>query len=274
MGRLSSLLLLTALMLVALPASGAGHGALDAGAPAFPALTGPVVDDAHLLPSSVREHLAEKLAAYARGTSTQVVVVTVRSLHGYPIQYFGYRLGRHWGIGQKGKNNGALLIVDADERQVRIEVGYGLEGTLTDAASFEIIHNIIIPRFKRGDYAGGIVAGTDAILALLGGHAAAVRRAQVYNLSGTGALMTLIALFGVWPLVAGFLFRSRGGRGGRGPGQGGSGSSWLLWGALGLLSGLGGGGGGFGGGFGGGGFGGGFSGGGGSFGGGGASGGW
>ena len=266
MGRLSSLLLLTALMLVALPALGAGHGALDAGAPVFPALTGPVVDDAHLLPSDVRERLAEKLAAYARGTSTQVVVVTVRSLHGYPIQYFGYRLGRHWGIGQKGKNNGALLIVDADEKQVRIEVGYGLEGTLTDAASFEIIHNIIIPRFKRGDYAGGIVAGTDAILALLGGHAAAVRRAQVYNLSGTGALMTLIALFGVWPLVAGFLFR---GRGGRGPGQGGSGGSWLLWGALGLLSGLGGGGG-----FGGGGFGGGFSGGGGSFGGGGASGGW
>ncbi|MDE2090073.1 MAG: TPM domain-containing protein [Gammaproteobacteria bacterium] len=270
MGRSPTLLLMTALCaltLVAHPARGADTSPLDAGRPAFPALTGPVVDDAHLLPPQTRSLLAEKLAQYARRTSTQVVVVTLASLHGYPIEYYGYQLGRHWGIGQKGKNNGALLIVDAGEKQVRIEVGYGLEGTLTDAASFEIIHNIIVPKFKQGDYAGGIVAGTDAILTVLGDQAAAAHRAQVREHSGTGMLMLLIVLFALWPLIATLVLRGRGGR----LSQGGAGGSWWLWWALGLLSGMGGGGGGFSGG---GGFGGGFSGGGGSFGGGGASGSW
>src|SRR6185312_1303403 len=122
--------------------------------------------EAHLLPANVSSALSQKLAAYAQQTGTQLVVVTLPTLHGYPIDQYGYQLGRHWGIGQKGKNNGALLIVDAGEKQVRIEVGYGLEGTLTDAQSFLIIHNAIIPRFRRGDYAGGITAGADAILSV------------------------------------------------------------------------------------------------------------
>jgi len=262
--RITRAVLLLGLLLVT-PAFAASNG-LDAGMPAFPALTGPVVDSAHLLPADVFNSLAQKLAAYASNSGTQLVVVTVPTLNGYPIEYYGYQLGRHWGIGQKGKNNGALLIVDAGEKQVRIEAGYGLEGTLTDAQSFNIINNIMVPRFKQGDYAGGIAAGVDAILTVLGNRQQAVAQQQVRNRSGTGFLMLVIILFALLPLIAAIF--SRGGRGG--PGKSSSGMGWLGWLALGMLSGgLGGGG------FGGGGFGGGgFSGGGGSFGGGGASGGW
>ena len=85
--------------------------------------------------------------------------------------------------------------MDAGERQVRIEVGYGLEGTLTDAQSFLIIHNVIVPHFRKGDYAGGITAGADAILSVLGGHLQAVQQQQVRDRSGTGFLMLLIVLF-------------------------------------------------------------------------------
>ena len=260
-------LLALLLVLAAIPAS-AAQSPLKAGMPPFPALTGPVVDDAHLLPEATLQQLSRKLAAYSEQNGTQLVVVTLATLNGYPIEYYGYQLGRHWGIGQKGKNNGVLLIVDAGERQMRIEVGYGLEGTLTDAQSFQIIHNVITPRFRKGDYAGGITAGADAILAVLGGHSQAVEQQQVRERGGTGFLMFLILIFVFLPLLRAML---GGGRGG--PRRMGGG--WLGWLLLGMLSGGGGRGGGFGGGgfSGGGGFGG-FSGGGGSFGGGGASGGW
>ena len=258
--------LLASLLVLAAIGPSWAQNAPDAGMPPFPALTGPVVDDAHLLPADVFEQLSRKLAAYSQQNGTQLVVVTLPTLNGYPIEYYGYQLGRHWGIGQKGKNNGVLLIVDASERQMRIEVGYGLEGTLTDAQSFEIIHNVIGPRFRRGDYAGGITAGVNAILGVLGGHLEAIEQQQVRERGGTGFLMFLILVFVLLPILRGML-----GRGGWG-GPGRMGGGWLGWLLLGMLSG----GGGRGGGYGGGGFGGGggFSGGGGSFGGGGASGSW
>ena len=259
--------LLAALFALAVIPALAAQNALDAGMPPFPALTGPVVDDAHLLPREAFEQLSQKLAAYSDANGTQVVVVTLPTLNGYPIEYYGYQLGRHWGIGQKGKNNGVLLIVDAGEKHIRIEVGYGLEGTLTDAQSFLIIHDVITPRFRKGDFAGGITAGTDAILSVLGGHRLAVQRQQVRDRGGTGFLMFFILVFVLLPLL-----RAAAGRGGWG-GSGRMGGGWLGWLLLGMLSGGGGRGGGWsGGGFGGGG--GGFSGGGGSFGGGGASGSW
>ena len=257
-------LLASLFALAAIAPALAAQDPLTAGMPPFPALTGPVVDDAHLLPGDVFNQLSQKLAAYSDANGTQVVVVTLPTLNGYPIEYYGYQLGRHWGIGQKGKNNGVLLIVDAGEKQVRIEVGYGLEGTLTDAQSVLIIHNVIVPRFRNGDFAGGITAGTDDILSVLGGHQLAIAHQQVRERNGTGFLMLLIVIFVLMPLL-----RAMQGRAAYGPGRMGGG--WLGWLLLGMLSG----GGGRGGGFGGGGFGGGgFSGGGGSFGGGGASGGW
>jgi uncharacterized membrane protein YgcG len=138
--------------------------------PKFPPLTGRVVDDAGVLNDSTRGELTLMLAEHERATGQQVVVVTLESLQGFPIEDYGYRLGRHWGIGQKGTNTGALLIVVPKERKVRIEVGYGLEGMLTDAASRVIIERDIVPNFRRGDFNAGVLAGTTSMLRVLGGN--------------------------------------------------------------------------------------------------------
>ncbi|MDI1294389.1 MAG: TPM domain-containing protein, partial [bacterium] len=129
----------------------------------FPKLTGRVVDDAALLSPAQEQALTAKLAALETQSGRQLVVATLPDLQGYDIADFGYRLGRAWGIGDKAKNNGALLIVAPSERKIRIEVGYGLEGIMTDALSSQIIRNTIAPRFKAGDMPGGIDAGVDAI---------------------------------------------------------------------------------------------------------------
>src|SRR5262245_16001825 len=125
----------------------------------FPQLTGRVVDDAGILDAATKANLDRKLAEFESKTTGQLVVVTLKSLQGTSIEDYGYQLGRHWGIGQKGKDNGALLIVAPEEREVRIEVGYGLEGELTDAQSRTIIESRILPRFREGDFAAGIRGG-------------------------------------------------------------------------------------------------------------------
>jgi uncharacterized protein len=144
----------------------------------FPALSGRVVDEAHLLSPSTKHQLEQELADYERGTTNQVVVVTVTSLGGDAIDDYGYQLGRQWGIGQKGKDNGALLIVAPNQKKVRIEVGYGLEGTLTDAASNQIIQQVILPQFKQKHMEQGIVDGTHAVLDVLGGKSIHVQNTQ------------------------------------------------------------------------------------------------
>lgn len=136
----------------------------------FPALTGRVVDVANILSAADERRIEGLLAAHEAKTTDQVVVVTVPGLQGADIETFGYQLGRHWGIGQKGKDNGVLLIVAPNERQVRIEVGYGLEGRLTDAEASRIIRTAIVPAFRSGDMTAGIVAGVHAILAVLSGE--------------------------------------------------------------------------------------------------------
>ena len=234
----------------------AGAGLAD---PTFPPLTDRVVDDAGVLSAPIRAKLIAMLAEEERTTGNQLAIVTVKSLQGYSIEDYGYQLGRHWGIGQKDKNNGALLLVAPSEHKVRIEVGYGLEGVLTDAQSRIIIERTILPAFRRGDYDSGVLAGTAAILDLLGGvapagpgSAAPLPPAQGGSIGGLGILLPLIFFFlffglrGIfWPLLLGSALSGGMRRGGfyGGGGMGG-------------------------------GFGGGFSGGGGGFGGGGASGGW
>jgi uncharacterized protein len=135
----------------------------------FPELTGRVVDRANLLSAAQREELTQKLEELEKKTTAQFVVVTLTSLSGRTIEEYGYQLGRHWGIGQKATNNGALLIVAPNERKVRIEVGYGAEGVLPDAVTSLIIQRVIIPKFRANDYAGGIVAGADEIIKVLSG---------------------------------------------------------------------------------------------------------
>ncbi len=134
----------------------------------FPALTGRVVDQAGLLSAADRAALTGSLAELEAKTTDQLVVVTLASLQGTTIEDYGYQLGRSWHIGQKDKDSGVLLIVVANERKVRIEVGYGLEGTLTDAATKVIIENSILPRFKAGDFPGGIKQGAGDIIQVLG----------------------------------------------------------------------------------------------------------
>ncbi len=130
----------------------------------FPTLSGRVVDDAHVLSASQQAELTDKLKGLEDKTSRQLVVVTVASLQGDEIEDYGYRLLRAWGIGQKGTNNGALFIIAPNEHKTRIEVGYGMEGTLTDAVTSVILQSQVLPRFKAGDVPGGIEAGTDALI--------------------------------------------------------------------------------------------------------------
>jgi uncharacterized protein len=230
-------------------------------APQFPTLTGRVVDEAGILPPATEISLDQKLAALESATTDQFVVVTLKTLNGYDIADYGYQLGRAWGIGQKDKNNGVLLIVAPNERAVRIEVGYGLEGDLTDAVTRLIIENAIIPKFKAGDMPAGIVAGADDVIKVLSGDAAAFKERAAAKQQQSEAswedLIPVIIFLVIFFTIFARAFRSNARRRGPwgwtvGPGWS-SGSGWSS-------------GGGFSGG--------GFSGGGGSFGGGGSSGSW
>lgn len=134
---------------------------------AFPVLTGRVVDQAGILSRATRDALEAKLADLEARSGIQLVVAIVTSLEGQEIEPYANELFRFWKLGEKDKNNGVLLLVAPRERRVRIEVGYGLEGTLTDALSAVIIANAIAPRFKAGDFDGGIARGVDDIVTVL-----------------------------------------------------------------------------------------------------------
>ena len=133
----------------------------------FPSLTGRVVDPANIIGSATRTAIEQKLAELEAKSGIQLVVATVTSLEGQEIEPYANQLFRNWQLGEKTKNNGVLLLVAPNERRVRIEVGYGLEGTLTDALSKVIITNAITPRFKAGDFSGGISRGVDDIITVL-----------------------------------------------------------------------------------------------------------
>lgn len=247
--------------------------ALPAHAQQFPALSGRVVDAANILSAETEADLTAQLEALETQSQRQLVVATIPDLEGNDVADYGYRLGRAWGIGDKDRNDGVILLIAPNERRMRIEVGYGLEPVLTDALSAEIIRNEITPRFRDGDFDGGVTAGVEAIarqLTLPPEEAQAIA-ANAAQESEVASAVPLI-LFWVFVLIVIFviIIGNRGGGkrynakrrrgaapviiwGGGSPGWGSSSSS--SWG---------GGGGGFGG----------FSGGGGSFGGGGASGGW
>ena len=238
-------------------------------APTFPPLTGRVVDNADVLSPEVKTDLTAKLANLEQTTGRQLVVVTLPSLQGYEIEDYGYQLGRTWGIGQKGTNTGALLIVAPTERKVRIEVGYGLEPILTDALSSVIIQTAVLPKFKAGDLEGGVTAGTDAVIQQLAlpDEEAKAKAQQAFEVTADAdhaprpsPIIGLI-IFIIIIVILSSIF------GGRRRGGLGSALPWII--LNGMLSGGRGGGGSFGGGGGGG-----FSGGGGSFGGGGSSGSW
>lgn len=231
-------------------------------APNYPALTGRVVDQAGILTADQRTILDNKLATYEQTSGHQVAVAIVSSLEGNDINLYGVELGRRWALGQKGKNDGVIIVVAPTEHKVSIQVGYGLEGDLTDATSSIIISHTMVPKFKAGDYVGGLWTGIDDIIKVLGGQGAGVLAAAQNQSAPQASIADALPFVIFFIIVLIIFFNASRGRGigfipmgGIGGGRS-SGSSWSS------------GGGGFSGG------GGGFSGGGGSFGGGGASGGW
>ena len=249
--------------IVALSLGASGQSA----SPSWPSLAGRVVDAANLLKPEDRVSLEQKLKAHEDKTTDQLVVATVPSLQGLTVEDYANRLFRHWQLGQKARNNGVLFLVAPTERKVRLEVGYGLEGALTDALSKVIIATAVAPRFKQNDFAGGINAGVDAVLSILTGDAEEWQRRAKVRDDQAGGFDPIVAVVIIVILILVLRSLMRGGGPGRAhrtrrgswiviPTGGGFGGGWS------------GGGGGWSGG------GGGFSGGGGSSGGGGASGDW
>jgi uncharacterized protein len=133
----------------------------------FPALTGRIVDQANVIAAETRNAIEPKLADLEAKSGIQLVVATVASLEGQEIEPYANALFRTWKLGEKTKNNGVLLLVAPNQHRVRIEVGYGLEGTLTDALSKVIVTNAIAPRFKSGDFGDGVSRGVDDIITVL-----------------------------------------------------------------------------------------------------------
>ena len=140
------------------------YAATATAAPDFPMLTGRVVDEAKILSAAVETEISASLAAHEQTSGHQVVLVTLKSLRDYEIRDYGIQLGRHWGIGQEGKNDGVLLIVAPNQREMRIAVGYGLEDRLTDAISRDIIERTLKPPFRQENYDQGVRDGIVAIL--------------------------------------------------------------------------------------------------------------
>jgi len=232
---------LTTLILGLLLLSASGLQALE-----VPPSTGYVNDRAGILSPTTKQQLEQGLSEFERSDATQLVVLTIPSLEGEVLEEYSLKVAESWGSGQRGKDNGALLLIARDERKIRIEVGYGLEGQLTDLLTGRIIDQEITPRFRSGDYDGGVMAGVSAMAQAVRG----AYKGEPTKKRSSGGFFTLLLFLAPWLLLAGPRRSSRRRSG--------------IW--------FGGGGFGGGGGFSGGG--GGFSGGGGGFGGGGSSGGW
>ncbi|CAN2534149.1 hypothetical+protein [Methylocapsa aurea] len=239
----------------------------------FPALTGRVVDDAHILPPAARLDIETKAKELEEKSGIQLVVATVPSLQETDIETFANGLFRFWKLGEVKVNNGVLFLIAPNERKMRIEVGYGLEGTLTDALSKIIIATAVTPKFKTGDFGAGVERGVDGIIEVLSGDSAEwEKRIKVraeHQEPGFDQIVPFIVFALFLFVFFSMLANARGGgrrmyRGGRGPiiyfpPSNDSWSGGSSWGGGGSFGGDGGGG---------------FSGGGGSSGGGGASGDW
>ena len=223
--------------------------AVNALALTFPPLTGRVVDQANIIPAGTRSAITAKSEELESKSGIQLVVVTVNSLEGGDIETYANQLFRFWRLGEAQKNNGVLLLVAPNERRVRIEVGYGLEGTLTDALSKVIITNAITPRFKAGDFGDGITRGVDDIITVLTTDASEWEKRpslrldhgqQIGDINETfiaTALVLFAILMLVWPGFRELVFNvllalasgSSSGRGYSGGGYSGGGSSGGGW---------------------------------------------
>jgi uncharacterized protein len=235
--------------------------------PEIPKLWGVRVhDQAGILSEAFEHQLEAQLKMHEDSTSNQIAILIIRTLDGYPMEDYTFKVVKESKLGTEKNDNGVLLFIAHEDHKVRIEVGHGLEGVLTDALTSRIIRNELAPQFRQSNFEGGVQAAVDAIIKGTAGEYVSEERPTDSGRRGGGSIVPFIIIILI------LLFLSGGGRrGGRNRRGGGYGGGWSA--GSGWFGGMGGFGGGFGGG-GGGGFGGGFSGGGGSFGGGGSSGSW
>jgi uncharacterized protein len=183
--------------------------ASPAGALPVPQLSGHVNDYARMISPASAQTLEQELSRFEASDSTQIVVLTVPSLQGDGLEDFSIKVAESWRIGHKGVDNGVILIIARDDRKVRIEVGRGLEGRVTDLVAGRIVRNIIIPRFKAGDFDGGVTAGVAGIVEAARGEYKASGREPAAGQRGTPIFTILIFLF-VIVLFAGALSKVAG----------------------------------------------------------------
>ncbi len=150
---------------------GACLAALTAFAADVPYLSGRIVDNAEILGAETKQKLAAQLKAHEAETTHQIAVLTVPSLEGESVESYAEQVFNTWKLGRKGKDNGVLVLVAPNERRMRIEVGYGLEGALTDVAASRIVRNVMTPRFKEGNFDAGVAEGVQAVIGQLTGSA-------------------------------------------------------------------------------------------------------
>ena len=190
-----------------------------------------VTDYTNTLSESDRQRLEDKLVTFDDSTSTQISVLIIRSVGQYDINEYTLKVARNWGIGQKGKNNGILLLVALGDRKVSIQNGYGLEGAIPDATAHEIIINDIQPRFRANDYYGGLNAATDDLMRLAKGEYKADKKPQARQTNGNGGNVIVLIIIVIVILI--IIFRGRGGGGQIIDSRGGASPFWwFLGGAL------------------------------------------
>lgn len=194
---------LACLMLLSLPSLGA---ALD-----VPPLRARVNDTAGLLSAGTAQRLEQELSAFEKSDSTQIAVLTIPSLEGEDVAGYAIKVAEAWKIGQKGKDNGAILLIAKQERKIRIEVGRGLEGKLTDLTSGRIIRGEIAPRFKAGDYDGGVSAGVTAIMAAVKGEYTASPKDTTRGKKGSTPVLTMLLFLLIGCVVLGAMSKVLGG---------------------------------------------------------------
>lgn len=171
----------------------------------------PILDLAGIISTEQRQSLADKIAAERKRSTNQIGILTIKSLEGESLEEYSIEVAREWGIGEKDKDNGVLLLVSLEDRMVRIEVGHGLEGVLTDARSSRIIRNEITPQFKDGRYDEGISRGLDGIIAVLSEDSSYTQSLDNANDAEANGSIWQVAFFGIMFLswIGSMLARSR-----------------------------------------------------------------
>lgn len=174
-----------------------------------PPLRARVNDLARMLSAQDAQTLEQRLAAFEQETGHQIAVLTIPSLEGDAMEDFSIRVAEAWKIGKKGFDNGAILVISQKDRKLRIEVGYGLEGVLPDAIASRIIREVIVPRFRDGDFSGGIVAGVNAIMQVTKGEPLpqTARRTNGQRAAQSGSLLTVIMITALFALFIGMTQR-------------------------------------------------------------------